>query len=64
MIASERKYFALRESSEDFLSNPHYTSHLLNSENYSPSNYRTLIKPGVRREWERHAPMTFLQQEK
>lgn len=38
---------ALHESSEDFLCNPHYTSHLFNPENYSPSNYRTLIKPGV-----------------
>lgn len=47
MIASERKYLALHEGSEDFLHNPHYTSHLLNPENYSPSNYRTLIKPGV-----------------
>lgn len=47
MIASERKYLASWESSEDFLLSPHHTSHLLNPENYSASNYRTLIKAGV-----------------
>lgn len=47
MIASERKYLASRESSEDFLLSPHHTSRILNPENYSPSNYRTLIKAGV-----------------
>lgn len=47
MIASKRRYLASCESSEDFLFSPHHTSCLLNSENYSASNYRTLIKAGV-----------------
>lgn len=47
MIVSERKYLASCENSEDFLLSPHHTSRLLKPENYSASNYRTLIKVGV-----------------